>query len=378
MRAAWIGGLACSLGCAQLLSYDDYRERGASGLDASTGELEAAVADTSVTDGGPPPARPPGRPPGAATPSGTGKTLWLAVKRYSYGAAPPSGGGTPSAWASNGYDLDGVCTTERDSVANVDTCLRPAGAKQDSLIDGERCRDNNFGRNIATLLSALGDAEKTLNDLVASGSTTWILRIEDVDPSADDAYAPGALFRSSDDRAATVPVWDGSDDRAVQSDSLLSGDLAKPVLSFPKGFIAGGTWVSGDPQALSVVAPLTSVGFFPLDLEHAFVTLELDAARATGANGLLVGVLSAPRVKGAIDEVADFMRVCPGTTLYADTLQRFTTALDVVVGAPGLLDVTRTCDGLSAAIGFQVTSIKPVTRVVPPLAPRKPRCGDAG
>jgi len=230
---------------------------------------------------------------------------------------------------------------------------------------------------VSGLLSVFPDAEQTLNGLVRTGSTTWILRLDDVDPGADDGYAPGALYRSSDDRT-TPPLWDGSDDRAVQSDSLVGGDLGKPVVSFPGGYVSGGVWSSGDPAALDVIAPLTAIGFFPLSLQHGFVTVRLDATRTKASEGLLVGVLPQPAVLATFDPIADFLRVCPGTALYDETLSKFRAAPDVVVGAKGLQDLTRLCDGISAAVAFELTPIKPVTRVVPPIPPRKPRCGDAG
>ncbi len=378
MRSLWLAVVVVApiAACAQLLSYDDYRGR--DGAPADTGVAETSVEDTAVDAGPPPPARAPSRPSGPAVASGTGKTLWLAVRTYSYGLTDSSGKVSDTAWKSYGYDLDEVCTGERDSIENLNTCRRPAGAEQDSLIDGERCRDNNFGRNVGGILGLIPDAEKSLNDLVLSGSTTWLLRIDDVDPSNDDAFAPGALYRSSDDRMTTPPLWDGNDDRGVQSDSLVDGDLNRPILAFPRGFISDGVWVSGDPTQLAVIAPISSVGFFPLHLESAFITLELDAARTTGAHGLLVGALPASEIQPTFDPIADFFRVCPGTSAYDNTLANLREMPDLVIGAPKLQDLERTCDGASTAVAFEVSPIKPVTRVVPPLPPRKPRCGDAG
>jgi len=376
MRRLWIAVVAPVAACAELLSYDDLRAREGAPVDAGVAET---VVDTGVVETGLPPARVPSRPSGPSVASGTGKTLWLAARTYSYGLTDSAGNVSPTAWASYGYDLDEVCTLERDSVENLNTCRRPAGAKQTSLIDGERCRDNNFGREVGALLGVIPDAEKSLNDLVRSGSTTWILRIDDVDPESDDRFAPGALYRSSDDRSsAPPPAWDGNDDRAVLSDSLLESDLSRPVIAFPRGFVSGGVWVSGDPAPLAVIAPISSVGFFPVNLQSAFLSLELDAARTTGSHGLVVGALPASEIQNTFDPIADFFRICPGTSLYENTLANLRETPDVVLGAPKLQDLERTCDAASMAIAFEVTPIKPVTRVVAPPPPRKPRCADAG
>lgn len=378
MRRSWVLVVVPFVGCAQLLSYDDYRERVDAPIDSGP-TADTFVEETAVEDTGPPPVRVPARPPGAAVASGTGKTLWLAARNYTYGSTAPDGTLSSTAWALYGYDLDEVCTGERDSIENRGTCRRPPGAKQDSLIDGERCRDNNFGRAVSSVIGMLPDAEKTLNELVRSGSTTWILRLDDVDPGADDTFAPGALYRSSDDRAsATPPTWDGSDDRGVQSDSIIDGDVMKPVLAFAGGYVSGGVWVSGDPASIKIIAPISAVGFFPVNLASAQITLELDAARTTGAHALLVGALPATEIKPAVDQITDFLRVCPGTPLYESMLTTFLQIPDVSIGAPKLQYLGSTCDGVSAAVAFELTPIKPVTRVVAPSPPRKPRCGDAG
>ncbi|MBI2393514.1 MAG: hypothetical protein HYV09_28295 [Deltaproteobacteria bacterium] len=378
MRRFWVLAVVPFVGCAQLLSYDDYRERAGAPVDGGVA-ADTLVDDTAVEDTGPPPARVPARPGGAAVASGKGKTLWLAARTYSYGASTPDGVTSSTAWTFYGYDLDEVCTSERDSIENRGTCRRPPGAKQDSLIDGQRCRDNNFGRAVGAVIGILPDAEKSLNDLVRSGSTTWILRIDDLDPDADDAFAPGALYRSSDDRtSATPPSWDGNDDRGVQSDSIVDGDVTKAVLTFPRGYVSSGVWVSGDPAPMKIIAPISSVGFFPVNLASAQITVELDAGRTTGAHALLVGALPAAEIKPAVDQITDFLRVCPGTPLYESTLTTFLQLPDLSVGAPKLQDLERTCDGVSAAVAFEVSPIKPVTRVVAPIPPRKPRCTDAG
>jgi hypothetical protein len=377
LRWLTLAPLLSALACARILSYDEYAPRdGDDPLDAPASE--GAVSDT-LEDAGPPPARVPARPAGQAKPSGAGKTLWVAARRYTYGASEPSGAFSTDAWRRYGYDLDGTCTDARDSAENTDTCRRPVGANQDSLVDGEGCRDNNFGRNIARVFALGPTAEASLNDLVESGSTTWILRLDDVDPGVDDAYAPGALYRSSDDReSASPPRWDGKDDRAAAADSLLDADLARPALTFPKGYVASGVWVSGEPQALSVIAPISSVGFFPMKLAHARLTLELDAARSTGTRGLLVGAMAVPDLDAAFLELADFFRVCPGAALHGELLASLRATPDVVLGAPSLQDLGRTCNATSVAVAFGVAPIKPVTRVVPPLPPRRRRCSDAG
>jgi hypothetical protein len=371
-----------TLGCTQVLSYDDYRPRTPDAtIDvASDGSIDVAVEDTRTdVDAAPPPLRIPARPSGDAVASGKGKTIWLAARRYSYGMADLAGVESADAWMDYGYDLDEQCTMARESAENLGTCLRPMMAKPDSLLDGVRCRDNNFGRHVGALLRAsLPAGESTLNNLVNDGSATWVLRIDDVDPSGDDPYAPAAFYRTGDDRMTLPPKWEGTDVRSVQTSSLVEGDVNRPVITFPRGYIAKGVWVSGDPAPLNLIAPVTAVAFFPIELHHAAITLELNDTRTTGFHGLVVGAVPVTSVKSMIDPIADFVGVCPGTTLYESMITGSMRTADVSIGAPKLQDVEKTCDGISTAIGFEVTPIAPLTMVVPPQPPRKPKCGDAG
>ena len=93
MRVAWcLLPVASALACAQVLSYDDYRARESVVVPPDTGvapDTEPVVADTA--DVGLPPLHPPARPSGEAKPSGTGKTLWLAIRSYELGTVDPAG-----------------------------------------------------------------------------------------------------------------------------------------------------------------------------------------------------------------------------------------------------------------------------------------------
>lgn len=356
--------------CANLLSYDDYKTRSNT---ADSAIIETSIADTRVEDtpdSGPPPARLPPRPAGEAKPSTTGKTLWLAARSYSFGLTDTSGVDSEGAWATYGYDLDETCTSERDSIENLGTCLRPAGAPQESLIDGERCRDNNFERYVSILLrTSLPTAETTLNGLVGLGSPTWILKIDDVDMTADDPYAPGVLYRTGDDRMRMpAPAWDGNDARTMQPISV----------EFPRGYITNGTWVSGEPTNFDVVVPVTAIASFTMKLAPGAFTLELNAERTSGQHGLLIGAVRASEVEALLKPIADFAGVCPGTAIYNNMLNSAMKMPDVVIGAPKLQDLSRTCDGISSAIGFEVIPIKPITENVPLIPPRNPKCADAG
>jgi len=362
-------------GCAQVLGYDDYRareERDAAPVDTGA-VVDSAIAD--VADAGEQPFRTPTRPPGDPVASGSGKTLWLAFKTYRLGSVDPAGVSDETAWMVHGYDLDNICTSHADSVANLRTCRRPEGALQDSLMDGERCRDNNFGRYVGTIIrSAAADTEKTLNEQIAAGAATWILRIDDVDEGADDPYAPAMLYRAADERTSTVKMlWDGTDVRSVHSDTVIGGDISRGVTTLPRGYIKNGTWVSGEPALLDLRIPVTATLFVPMKLDSAQMTVDLGTK-----TGVLAGVLAVPDVEAVLMPIADNGGVCPGTPLYNSMLVTIAKMPDVSLGIPSLQDTTSTCNGVSAGMGFEVVPVQPVTNVVNPPPPKAPRCADAG
>ena len=190
MRALLLLPPIVVIACAQVLSYDDYRTRE---IDSGVPEVAIDTAPEAevIVDTGPPPARVRARPTGVAMASGKGKTLWLGVHVYHLGTLDEKD------WKLYGYDIDEVCTDEKASRENIGTCIRPKTAEQDSLTDGNLCRDNNFGRHVGVLVrTGMPDAEKSLNDAVHNGTSTWVLLIDDVDPDANDTYAPARLYRT--------------------------------------------------------------------------------------------------------------------------------------------------------------------------------------
>lgn len=369
---------ACLAACAQVLSYDDYTARVA---DAGTAPVDASVTETDTAiaaDTGDGPAQLPARPPGATTPSGKGKTLWVAAKRMYLGSMTSLGMTSVDAWKEWGFDLDKICTSQSDSVMNIGTCRRHAEAKQDFLVDGDACRDNNFGHHIIALLSVSSEGfEKRINEGILEGSTTWVIRINDLDDGADDPYAPAMLYRADSAKGLALK-WDGTDVRKILNDSVTGNDLEKPITEFKKGYVKGNVWVSGEPELRQLVLPVSGSLYVPLELESAAFTVALNADHKSGTRGTVGGAIPVAAIETLMRPIATESGFCPGTTLYNSLLRTVQRFPDVVIGAPGLQDTTRECDGISIGIAFDVSPIQPVTELVPPPPPPKDACGDAG
>ncbi|GAC1539428.1 MAG: hypothetical protein NVS3B10_30110 [Polyangiales bacterium] len=386
-----LGALAVSVAsCAQLLGYDGLEPRDEPTDAAVEPDVPRPPPDTAPdprpvadadADAGPPvtSARAPARPPGSPVASGTGKTLWVIVDHFYLGTQAPDGTPSRDAWKDIGFDLDHVCTGEAESIANVGTCLRDPLAKKTVLADGNLCRDNNWGSQLLPLVSIVNSVfEKDSNDAILAGTNSWLLVLRDLDPGADDPYVPGALYKAAQwaDLGRSKPKFDGSDVRQVEAVSVFDHDVNKPRTVFPKGYVVGNTWVSGEPIDIEVSVPIATVKA-EFNMIAAVVTLELASDHSTGGVGTLAGGLPKSAFEGLLRPVAAAAGFCPGSPLY-DTLQtRVQQYVDLVAGAPNLQNTTVPCDTMSVGIGMTVAPLQPVTAVVDELPQRTP-CDDAG
>ncbi len=372
--------------CAQILSYDDYGARPSNdapvdaGLDAPI-DAPPDAPPSDAPDGGAeePPARVPARPAGPAEPSGTGKTLWLVVDHFYLGQDDPEGGLAKDPWRKVGLDLDQVCTTEKLARENIGTCRRNAEAAQDVLTDGDGCRDNNFGSHVVKLVGSFDASfEKKSNALVAKGSTTWLLKLEDLDDGSDDPYVAGKLYKAATwaDYGTTTPKFDGTDVRDVDATSVDDFDLEKPKVVFPKGYLAGDTWVSGEPSTFEANVPIQGLSVV-MPLVAGLVSMQLDEAHTKVVRGVIGGAIAATTLESVVRPIADQAGLCPGDALYDSLLRNIMRTVDVAVGVPGLQSPALPCDGLSIGIGFSMVQAQPPTKVATSGA-TPTRCGDAG
>ena len=388
---ALVGLVAVTAGaaCAQILGYDSVAPReedagvGAeAGLDAPATHVDAPIetlAETAVDgeDTGPAPVRVPERTTSDPTPSGKGKRVWFLARKYHLGNELPSGAHSPDAWRTLGYDLDHVCTGPSESKENVGTCRRVDGANQDVLIDGDGCRDNNFGAHVIALIAVTNpNFEDTTNTGLTKGANTWVFVIDDLDDGPDDAYAPGILYHAAAIDGTWTPAYDGTDVRTASSDSVVGNDLTKPLTTFPKGFVRGNVWVSGLDETVSLSLPVGSFAV-GLPLVGASITIKLSDDHKTALDGIVAGAIPWAGFESVLRPVADSSGVCPGSSLYTSLLKTVSKFPDVSVGSPTLQDLGMTCDGISFGIGFDLAPVRPITAVTP--APPSPpsRC-DAG
>lgn len=292
--------------------------------------------------------RPPSRP--TATPAG-GVTRWFAVDKVLLGYTPRgSTNADPNAWKDYGFDLDARNTTADDSVDSRRSCKRRPGSLTKFLQDGKNGIDNNFGQHVlSTIQSFKADSEQFLNDGIAAGRYTLILKLDNV-TSADNAKVPGELYLGGDFAAGKAkPTFTEADRWPLNPLSLADGKTTtKPKVSFPNGYVRDGVWVSGSiGNEVVDLGPMLSGADVSLPVESALVAVSLD-----GSNGTIAGAVSTGKLSAGLAPVARRLGLCEGDTAYKTALDTLSLAADLVAGAPNLQDVSRECDAVSLGYGF--------------------------
>ncbi len=341
-----------------------------------------ADTGTSVTDADPnAPATPPARPAGDAKPSSPSRTLWVGVKHFHF-AHSNDALKTPNAWQDWGWDIDGLCTG-RTASEQTGTCRKSSAIAPEQVSDGKGCRDNNFGSQIVAQLNIYKNTfENDTNNGLLEGNAAWIFVLEDVGDAVDDPYVPGKLYLAAPYAPKTRPNWDGADVRKVLPRSV-DGDLSKPKVTFPRGYLRNNVWVSGEAQAFEIALPIGASGeLMPLPVRSGVIGFTLNAAHTTVVDGT-------GQVAGAIalSDVEAFLKpflitqtpFCPGTGGYNNLMQTIGSYADVVVGAAKLQDSTKDCDGISFGIGINLAPVAPAVELGTELTPSPGSCGtDAG
>jgi hypothetical protein len=302
------------------------------------------------------------RPPPRPTVAGAdGPTQWFVVNTVKLGITDATGTPRSTAWKAYGYDLDERTTTADDSKTSRNSCMRVAGSPTAVLTDGDHGIDNNFGAHVMqTLKSLKSDIEDSANISIADGQGTLLLRLDNA-IGPDNASVPGALYATA---ASGPPKFDGTDVLPVSSTSV-DGALGKPLYVFPKGYMAGGVWVSGELGTDRVTVPLVFAGA-PFTLQFdGVITVRV----ADGSGGIIAGSTTTAAFVDTLTPWAKSFGICPGNATFDAIVETITESADLVAGAPDFQDTSKTCDSMSIGIGFTMVKAAPPTTVVTPPPP---------
>ena len=272
---------------------------------AADGSLEDHVSSDAATDAqldatpetdAPAHARPPSRPIGDAGPSGKGRDITFAARTFYIGSIDPDTDQSDTeAWRQFGFDFDGKCTTADESTKDISgVCHKPLQASKLAHEDGDGCRDNIMGHEIAAALGILPtDFELAMQAQSRSGDLqTLVLRLTDLDDGPDDPYVPAALYVAGPFTYA--PLWNGADVPNIDQGSVNDGGIGDPKYVLA-GYVKDNVWVSGDflgpPATLPLVLPgLLEVAKCDPVLAQALYTayFEVNQDLASGASDFVV------------------------------------------------------------------------------------------
>ena len=316
--------------------------------------------------------RPPARPYADASPGG-GQTLTFAVHQFYFGTRDPeTDQQDPAAWKRIGFDVDQRCTTFQDAGFTSPTCKPPAKLET-YLDDGDKCRDNNFGKYSSNLLSINAKFEPTANQRIDDGYPTMIVQLDDVGMDSCDPHAPGRVYIAAQhDPLLGTLGWDGTDAREVDSRSVLpDGGLKAPRLAFPKGYITDDTWVSGEIDASTqpLILPLGAY-LFELHASALVLTMKLSKDRKKVESSTIFAVVSPDELIAAVGPAAISFVGCAASPVVDAVIQSLKQYSDLSSDAGSFQDPTRACDLISFAMGLEWKAVQAPTKVVtPPVVP---------
>jgi len=325
----------------------------------AAGAVGALIAAPGCSSSSPPaPAAPdytPIKPPAKPTATATGSTKWFALNALKLGLTNKQTGAVkPDAWKDYGFDLDARNTTADMSASSQNSCKRRSGSPTKVLADGNGGIDNNFGQHVMAVIKSLkADAEDAVTKSVTDGKFTLLLKIDNA-TDKDNSSAPGSLYVANDfvgaDGKPATPTFTTSDVWPINAASLADGKtIGQPKLSFPKGYIANGYWVSGELGTETINLSISLSGAdISLPIDSGVIVVKL----ADGSDGTIAGAMNTDKLKDALTPVAKRFGICPGNATYDQVVETLTQSADLVSGAPNLQDTSKECNAISIAIGF--------------------------
>jgi hypothetical protein len=360
--------LAVALLAACGNSSDTGGSGGSGGSGGASGSGGSGGSAGGATDGG---AQPPAAGPAQAP---DGADVVLAIHKIYLGDTSRQGQPSTSAWKDFGYNLDGKISTS----SSTDLCKTSLNASTSAVYpDGTDGIDNSFGKNILPIIEGIAsDASTRINSDISAGGFTLLLDFQKLGTGTNynplDTLFYGGTPLVDASGARVTPKWDGTDAWPLSSALLKDGNAGSPLVTFPAAYLVKNpttgarTWVSGSKSSITLNLTIGSATLV-LSIASATLSVDLDASNTKATNGTISGVLDTEqvvtnlgRVSGALDPSA-----CPGTATFESLANQIRQASDIM--ADGTQDPTKTCNGISIGLGFDMDAVKlgAVTSAVP-------------
>jgi hypothetical protein len=279
------------------------------------------------------------------------------------------GEGNSGQWKKVGFNLDGLAST----TASKDVCKPNSGAfTATPYPDGDDGIDNSFGKNLLPLIVGLDPTWVTdINNGIQKGSFTVLLKMDCLPPTGDVPVLTTKLFGGT--ALGAVPKFDGTDKWPVAPELLGNAmDPESSTVLFNNSSVTGTTFDAGKDATFILTVPINSQTMsssIKLTLYAAKTTMTLSADRKSATSGRIGGVLNTEEFVAEIKKVGAVFGYCDNS-LFADLLTQARQSSDIM--ADGSQDPTKTCDGISMGLGFEMKEVQ--VGAVGPVAPIGTAC----
>ncbi len=312
---------------------------------------------------------PPAKPADGVKGDGAGQTF--AVEKLFLGDTDRTGSPKPDAWELYGYNLDGKVS----DATSTDLCKPRAGAQPKSVkTDGKGGIDNAFGKLLMPIIGSLAsDATATINENIAGGSFTILMKLDTLGDKANYVDIPASLFVGT--QLGGPAKFDGSDQWPLVPELLNDpSDLNSSKVKFPSSYVANNTWVSGSKSDLDL--QLSVAGFsLTLNIANAIITMDLAGDRKAATNGIIAGVIPVEPLIAQLKKIAGGFspELCTGST-FESIAESIRQAADIL--EDGSQNPSKECNAISIGLGFEAKPAQ-LGKVGEPTPPAKDPCDPA-
>jgi hypothetical protein len=286
---------------------------------------------------------------GGSAPTCMGEGTVLAATELLFGE------GNSGEWKAVGFNVDGLVSTANSK----DVCLPNSGADPSTPYpDGDDGIDNSFGKNLLpVILSLYQNWVNDINNGIQKGFFTSMLKMECLPPTGDFPVMNTKLFGGT--TLPMAPLFDGTDKWPVAPELLgNSMDPNSSTVMFPKSSVTGDLFDSGKNQTFILTVPLktmTATTSIKLTLYAAQIQMTLAKDRKSSTGGMIGGVLNTEEFVAEIKKVGFLLDLC-GTIAFDNLITAVRQASDIM--ADGTQDPTKTCDGISMGLGFEMKEVQ--------------------
>lgn len=265
------------------------------------------------------------------------------------------GEGNSGEWKAFGYNLDNL-----ESVASSkDLCMPNSGAATTTPYpDGDDGKDNSFGKNLLPLILSLYPTwVSDINNSINSGFFTSMLKMECLPPKGDAPQLTTKLFGGTP--LGMKPLFDGTDVWPVAPELLSDNtDPDSSTIIFGSSSVTGQLFDAGQNQTFVLTVPLktmTDTTSIKLTLYAARIQMTLADDRKSATSGMVGGVLNTEEFVAEVKKVGALLQLCD-SPIFQNLLTQVRQASDILTD--GTQDPTKTCDGISMGMGFDMKQIK--------------------